>query len=212
MKIYRYNSEKLLFETTDVLFKYKIIVSCLVIFLTVLLSSFYAEKIETERLKEKIKKKEQIIALKQSRIEEIKTPLREETYIEDLYKAIGFKLTDKEYKRFSYLALKYRDQIEEAHIPATLIFWIFYKESGFNVKAKNNTSTAKGMGQMLDGTWKMTCKMAGESTKGRFNEEKQVRMTLVYLNYLYNKYGNWKGAMSEYHGGVYHYPISFLFK
>lgn len=212
MKVYKYNSEKLVFESTDVLFKYKITISCLLLLITFLLSSFINEKIRTSDLKETVTKKEQMLALKQARIEEIKQPIREETYVEDLYKNIGFKLTPQQYERFSYLATKYRNDIEKAHVPATLVWWVAFKESGFNVNAENSQSTAKGMFQFLNGTWNTMCKMKATDKGGRFNEEKQVQIMLVYLNYLYNKYGSWAKSMNEYHGGEYQYPVKFLFK
>lgn len=210
--MYKFNEEKLLFEKTNVILKYRVIIGVLILF--VFLASFSAVKtnLKKEELKEVIDLKDSVISAKNKKIEKIKTPLREETYVEDLYEAIGFKLTDKEYKRFSYLALKYRDDIEKAHVPASLIWWVAYKESRFNVNAKSTESSASGQFQFIHSSWKMSCKLAGVTTDGRFDEEKQVRIMLVYLNYLYNKYGNWEGVMNEYHGGVYHYPVNFLLK
>ena len=211
-QLFHYDNENLVYRKTNRLLKYRVIVA--VLFLSVSLLSFVAVKkeIKKEQLKEIISKKDSIILAKERRIEKIKTPLRKETYVEDLYSAISFKLTEEQYKKFSYLSLKYRNQIEEAHIPATLVWWIAFKESRFDINAKSSESTAKGMFQFLDGTWDFCCKMAGENKNGRFNEEKQVRILLTYLNYLYNKYGSWQKSMVEYHGGEYQYPIKFLFK
>ena len=205
MALFKYDSENLVYIRTNKTLKYRIIVAVLFI-------SFGATLVSAVKFKSEIGEKEKIIKEKENRIKQINTPLREETYVEDLYKAIGFKLTEDEFERFSFLALKYRNQIEEAKVPATLVFWVFYKESRFNVKAENNSSTAKGLGQMLDGTWNEMCKMKGYSIDGRFNEQKQVTVTLDYLNYLYERYGSWDKTMEAYAGFKYHYPVNFLLK
>ena len=205
MATFKYDSENLVYRRTNKILKYRIIVAVLFI-------SFGATLVSAVKFKSEIGEKEKIIKEKENRIKQINTPLREESYVEDLYKAIGFKLTEDEFERFSFLALKYRNQIEEAKVPATLVFWVFYKESRFNVKAENNNSTAKGLGQMLDGTWNEMCKMKGYSVDGRFNEQKQVTVTLDYLNYLYERYGSWDKTMEAYAGFKYHYPINFLLK
>ena len=205
MALFKYDSENLVYRRTNKTLKYRIIVAVLFI-------SFGATLVSTVKFKSEIGEKEKIIKEKENIIKQINTPLREETYVEDLYRAIGFKLTKEQYERFSFLALKYRNQIEEAKVPATLVFWVFYKESRFNVKAENNNSTAKGLGQMLDGTWNEMCKMKGYSIDGRFNEQKQVTVTLDYLNYLYERYGSWDKTMEAYAGFKYHYPVNFLLK
>lgn len=205
MEIFKFNKDKIAFQKTDILLKYKAIVAVLAILFSLTLIS--AMKLKTE-----IITKEIIIKQKEDRIKTIRTPLREENYIEDLQKAIGFKLTNKQYKEFTKLALKYKEQIEEAKVPATLVWWVACKESGFNLKAKNPDSSSKGLFGFIDGTWKEVCKMKGYGTEGRNNEEKQVRVMLDYLNYLYNKHGSWKDGMQEYHGQVYQYPTNFLFK
>ena len=205
MATFKYDSENLVYRRTNKILKYRIIVAVLFI-------SFGATLVSAVKFKSEIGEKEKIIKEKENIIKQINTPLREDTYVEDLYKAIGFKLTEDEFERFSFLALKYRNQIEEAKVPATLVFWVFYKESRFNVKAENNSSTAKGLGQMLDGTWNEMCKMKGYSIDGRFNEQKQVTVTLDYLNYLYERYGIWDKSMEAYAGFKYHYPVNFLLK
>ena len=205
MALFKYDSENLVYRRTNKTLKYRIIVAVLFI-------SFGATLVSAVKFKSEIGEKEKIIKEKENRIKQINTPLREESYVEDLYKAIGFKLTEDEFERFSFLVLKYRNQIEEAKIPATLVFWVFYKESRFNVKAENNNSTAKGLGQMLDGTWNEMCKMKGYSIDGRFNEQKQVTVTLDYLNYLYERHGSWGKTMEAYAGFKYHYPVNFLLK
>lgn len=204
-ELFHYDSEALVFRKTNRLLKYRIIVA--VLFLSVSLLSFVAVKTKAE-----IGEKERIIKEKENRIKQINSPLREEFYVEDLYKAIGFKLTKEQYDRFSFLALKYRNQIEEAKVPATLVWWTAYKESRFNVNAENKSSTAKGMYQFLSGTWNQICKMKGYNVDGRFNEQKQVTVMLDYMNYLYNKHSSWEKSVEEYHGGEYQYPVLFLMK
>lgn len=203
--IYKFNDESLLFERTYKLVKYKAIT-------TVLLLALAGSLISAMRLSTEKSYLERVVKQKEKRIALIKQPLREETYVEDLKKNIGFELTAEQYKSFEKLALKYRDKIEDAKIPATLVWWVSYKESRFDVDAKNDHSTAKGQFQFLEGTWNEMCKLKGTSKRGRFNEEKQVDIMITYLNYLYNKYGNWEQVMKEYHGGNYQYPIKFLLK
>jgi hypothetical protein len=202
---YRFNKEKLLFEKTYKVLKYKIVSIILLLCLSGTLLSAITLKSKADVLKQIVKEKEKRISL-------IKQPLREETYVKDLYNSIGFKLTPKQYKTFERLSLKYKNKIEEAKVPATLVWWIGYKESRFNPEATNKESSAKGQFQFLDGTWNTMCKLKGVSKQGRFDEEKQVDILLTYLNYLYNKYGNWSDSMKEYHGGEYQYPVTFLFK
>lgn len=210
--MYKFDKENLMFVKTNVLLKHRAIIFVL------LLSFFLVSFITIEKHKEILNKeriiyeKELVIKQKENRIKEIKAPIRKDNYVEDLYKNIGFKLTDKQYKRFSKLALKYKCKLEENHIPATLVWWVAFKESGFDINAKNSTSSAKGMFQFLDGTWNSMCKMKACSKDGRFNEEKQVDIMITYLNYLYGKYGNWEKSMNEYHGGQYQYPVNFLLK
>lgn len=205
MELFRFDKDRVAFKKTDILAKYKALVATLAILFSLTLIS--AMKLKTE-----INTKEIIIKQKEDRIKTIRTPLRKQYYIEDLQKAIGFNLTPKQHKIFVRLALKYREQIEEAKVPATLVWWVACKESGFDLKAKNPDSSSKGLFGFIDGTWEEVCKMKGYSTDGRNNEEKQVRVMLDYLNYLYNKHGSWKEGMQEYHGQVYQYPVLFLFK
>jgi cell division protein FtsL len=212
MEVFKFDKEKLVFKKTNLILKHRLIIGMLV--LSIFLLSFSMLKINDKvvELKTKIDEKEYIIESKNKKIELIKEPLREDTYIEDLYRNIGFKLTKEEYNRFSKLALKYKTDIEKAKVPATLVWWTAYKESEFNPNAKNPESTAKGMFQFLDGTWNGVCKLKGYDRSGRFDEDKQIQVMLAYLNYLYNKYGSWEKSMVEYHGGEYQYPITFLFK
>ena len=185
--------------------KYKAVSLVLLLFFSGTLISVIQTNTEKNHLEEVIKQKEKRIAL-------IKEPLREDTYIEDLYKNIGFKLNKVQYEKFSELALKYRTKIEDAKVPATLVYWVAFKESRFDVNARSSESSAKGMFQFIDGTWNSMCKFKGVSHGGRFDEEKQFDIMLVYLNHQYHKEKSWKKVMRNYHGGEYLYPTNFLFK
>ena len=208
MKTYKFNQDTLLFEEDNRLIKYKKLF-ILFLFCCVITSSvfivFAAKKAKTET------KLSEIISEKQQIIEQIKEPLREDNYVEDLYKAIGFKLTPQQYKTFSYLSLKYRNQIENAKVPATLVWWICYKESGFNINAKNSTSSAHGLFQFVSGTYKSMCKLEGKNYNDK-SEQTQVTIMLTYLNYLYNRNPSWEKVVDNYCGGKAHYPSNFLFK
>lgn len=209
MALYKYNKDSLVFEKTYKLLKYKIFSIILFLFFVGTLISAMGFKTKLERETQNLKK---VIENREKRISLINEPLRYETYVEDLYGSIGFKLTPEQYETFERLSLKYRNKIEEAKVPATLVWWVSYKESRFDIEANNKSSSAKGQFQFIDVTWNTMCKLKGVGRGGRFDEEKQVDIMLTYLNYLYNKHGNWNKSMEEYHGGVYQYPISFLFK
>lgn len=96
----------------------------------------------------------------------------------------------------------------------TLVVWIAFKESTFNVEAKNKKkgSTACGLFGFIDSTWNEMCKLKGVSTQGRFDEHKQVDILITYLNYQYNKHGSWYKVMRAYGGGNLQYPLTFLLK
>lgn len=205
MKTYKFNTEKLDYEVSNILIKYKVL-----LILTLML--FGATLMSAVSYKKEIVLKEKIIKEKEERIRLVKQPLREEYYIQDLYNAIGFKLNKTQFRKFSQLALKYRTQIEEAKVPASLVWYISYKESNFNLTAKNSKSSARGLFQIINSTWNEVCKMKGYSLDGRFNEQKQVTVVLDYLNYLYNKNGSWERVTKDYQGGEIHYTVGFLFK
>ena len=204
-ELYHYDSEALVFRKTNRLLKYRVVVA--VLFLSVSLLSFVAVKTKAE-----IGEKERIIKEKENRIKQINSPLREEFYIEDLIEAIGHNFTEKEKLQIEDLALRHREKIEKAKVPMTLIIWIAYKESRFDIKAKNPNSTACGLFGFIDVTWNEMCKLKGVGTEGRFNEDKQVDILITYLNYLYNREKDWKTVMVKYHGGELQYPFKFLLK
>jgi hypothetical protein len=185
--------------------KYRVIVAVLFI-------SFGATLVSAVQFKSEIGEKEKIIREKENRIKQISSPLREEYYVEDLIQAIGHNFTEKEKLQVEDLALKHREKIEKAKVPMSLVVWIAYKESRFDTKAKNSTSSACGLFGFVDGTWNEMCKLKGVGTEGRFNEDKQVDILITYLNYLYNKHGDWKTVMKAYGGNKLHYPFHFLVK
>jgi len=204
-ELFHYDSEALVYRKTNRLLKYRIIVA-------VLFLSFGATLISAVQFKSEISEKERIIKEKENRIKQINSPLREEFYIEDLIEAIGHNFTEKEKLQIEDLALRHREKIEKAKVPMTLVVWIAYKESRFDVKAKNPTSSACGLFGFVYGTWNEMCKLKGVGTEGRFNEDKQVDILITYLNYLYNKHGDWRAVMKAYGGNKLHYPFHFLIK
>jgi len=203
--LFKYDSENLVYKRTNKILKYRVIVAVLFI-------SFGATLISAVQFKSEIGEKEKIIREKENRIKQINSPLREEYYVEDLIQAIGHNFTEKEKLQVEDLALRHREKIEKAKVPMSLVVWIAYKESRFDIKAKNPASTACGLFGFVDGTWNEMCKLKGVGTEGRFNEDKQVDILITYLNYLYNKHGDWKAVMVKYHGGELQYPFSFLIK
>jgi hypothetical protein len=118
-------------------------------------------------------------------------------------------MTDAQEKRLKYLYFKYKDVINKHHIPNNLLWYISFRESGFNVNAKNSESSASGLFQFILSTWNAMCKYGGMDISGRFNEAKQVEVMCVYLDFLYNKYGNWKDVHSEYCGGKIVYKLPY---
>ena len=204
-ELYHYDSENLVYRRTNKILKYRVIVAVLFI-------SFGATLVSAVQFKSEIGEKEKIIREKENRIKQINSPLREEYYVEDLIQAIGHNFTEKEKLQIEDLALKHREKIEKAKVPMSLVVWIAYKESRFDIKAKNPTSSACGLFGFVDGTWNEMCKLKGVGTEGRFNEDKQVDVLITYLNYLYNQEKDWKTVMVKYHGGKLQYPFKFLIK
>jgi hypothetical protein len=203
--LFRFNDEKLVFEKTNKLLKYRLIVTLLIVCVALLTMSVV-------KYRNDVAIKEMKIAEKERRISEITTPLREESYIEDLVNAIGHNFTKTEILQIEDIAFKYKDKVEEAQVPMTLVIWIAYKESRFDHTEKNPNSSACGLFGFIDSTWNSMCKLKGTSTIGRFNRDKQVDVLLTYLNYLYGKHKDWKTVMKMYHGGSLQYPFKFLIK
>ena len=124
-------------------------------------------------------------------------------------KSINIQLSEFKEKKLRYLYFKYKQLINNHNIPANLVWYIAIKESNLDVNAKNPKSSATGLFQFINSTWKEMCKRGGMDISGRFNEEKQVKVMLTYLDFLYNKYGNWKDVHKEYVGNVIMYKLPY---
>jgi hypothetical protein len=127
----------------------------------------------------------------------------------DFRRSLPLKLTDAQEKRLHYLYFKYKDVINKHHCPSNLLWYISFKESGFNVNAKNSKSSASGLFQFILSTWNAMCKRGGMDISGRFNEAKQVEVMCVYLDYLFSKYGDWYLCHKEYSGNVMVYKLPY---
>jgi hypothetical protein len=212
MGIFKFDENDLVYKKTNILKKYKAFIGLLLIIIISLSFSSFKMFEYTNNLKKEIILKEKELNYTINKIDKIREPISENKYVEDLYNNIGFNLNPTQFSRFEYLSLKYKKLIDEKQVPATLVWWVAYKESNFKIEAQNKESSAKGMFQFIDGTWNLICKIKGYKKEGRFDEEKQVLVMLDYLNYLYNKHQSWSKVMNEYHGGEYQYPVTFLFK
>ena len=124
-------------------------------------------------------------------------------------KSINVQLSEFKEKKLRHLYFKYKQLISNHNIPANLVWYIAIKESNLDVNAKNPKSSATGLFQFINSTWKEMCKRGGMDISGRFNEEKQVKVMLFYLDFLYNKYGNWKDVHKEYVGNVIMYKLPY---
>jgi hypothetical protein len=124
-------------------------------------------------------------------------------------KSINIQLSEFKEKKLRHLYFKYKQIISNHNIPANLVWYIAIKESNLDVNAKNPKSSATGLFQFINSTWKEMCKRGGMDISGRFNEEKQVKVMLFYLDFLYNKYGNWKDVHKEYVGNVIMYKLPY---
>ena len=124
-------------------------------------------------------------------------------------KSINVQLSEFKEKKLRHLYFKYKQLISCHNIPANLVWYIAIKESNLDVNAKNPKSSATGLFQFINSTWKEMCKRGGMDISGRFNEEKQVKVMLFYLDFLYNKYGNWKDVHKEYVGNVIMYKLPY---
>ena len=124
-------------------------------------------------------------------------------------KSINIQLSEFKEKKLRHLYFKYKQLISNHNIPANLVWYIAIKESNLDVNAKNPKSSATGLFQFINSTWKEMCKRSGMDISGRFNEEKQVKVMLTYLDFLYNKYGNWKDVHKEYVGNVIMYKLPY---
>jgi hypothetical protein len=131
------------------------------------------------------------------------------TEYSDFRKSLPITLTQDQEKRLHYLYFKYKHVIELHHVPANLVWYIAFKESNFKTTVQNNNSSAKGMFQFIDLTWNNMCKRGGLNTSGRNHEDKQVKVMCIYLDYLFDKYHDWKKVHEEYCGGVINYTLPY---
>lgn len=127
----------------------------------------------------------------------------------DFRRSLPLKLTLKEEKRLNYLYFTYKSLIDKHHCPHNLLWYIAFKESRLSLNAKNSSSSAKGMFQFINGTWNAMCKRGGMDVLNRYSEEKQVKVACIYLDYLFDKYKDWKKVHSEYCGGVILYTLPY---
>jgi hypothetical protein len=127
----------------------------------------------------------------------------------DFRRSLPLKLTLKEEKRLNYLYFTHKSLIDKHHCPHNLLWYIAFKESRLNLNAKNSSSSAKGMFQFINGTWNAMCKRGGMDVLNRYSEEKQVKIMCIYLDYLFDKYKDWKKVHSEYCRGVILYTLPY---
>ena len=189
--------------------KYRVLTTVLVSLTLFTVFSFVPEN---KLLQEDILLKEQIIKEKEEEILKAKAKIKTENYVENITNKIGHKFTKSEIRQIEEFTDTYREVIEEARIPMSLVIWIAYKESNFNHLAKNPKSSASGLFGFIDGTWNSMAKIGGVSNSGRYDKDKQVKMLTIYLNYLYRQKKDWKATMVMYHGGQLQYSVKFLDK
>ena len=85
-----------------------------------------------------------------------------------------------DYQRYAIDQLTKQDKLEQW----SCLYELWNRESNWRPKAKNKTSTAMGIPQLLDGTWKNI------GIKPTWNGRKQIDAGLVYLEHRYGKTGN----------------------
>ena len=189
--------------------KYRVLTTVLVSLTLFTVFSFVPEN---KLLQEDILLKEQIIKEKEEEILKAKVKIKTENYVENITNKIGHKFTKSEIRQIEEFTDSYREVVEEARIPMSLVIWIAYKESNFNHLAKNPKSSASGLFGFIDGTWNSMAKIGGVSNSGRYDKDKQVKMLTIYLNYLYRKEKDWKAVLVAFSGGELQYSVKFLDK
>lgn len=204
--MYSYNPKTLQFEPNNN-FKKLIALLILLLFLVfLLLSSSISKGQMVEKLKKATDVQNKIINILQNKP---KDSVEEYMFFRNSLKH-SINPTPQEEKRLKHLYFKYKDLINAYKVPHNLVWYKAFKESRLNPNAKNNSSSAKGMFQFIDETWKVMCKKGGLNVAGRLNEAQQVEVMCIYLNYLYDKYGNWERVHNEYCGGVLTYSVPKL--
>jgi hypothetical protein len=209
--MYKFNQEKLLWEIDEEKqIKYNFFKkSTIGIVITFLVAVLYFDS-NAQKQKDTILVQKSKIDTLQMYLNHLQTTGQDSaTEYADFRRSLPLKMTDAQEKRLKYLYFKYKDVINKHHCPHNLIWYIGFKESGLNVNAKNLESSARGLFQFISSTWNAMCKHGGMDISGRFNEAKQVEVMCVYLDFLYNKYGNWKDVHSEYCGGKIIYKLPY---
>ncbi len=201
--MYNFNQETLLWEK-DPKFNHVVLFLICSICLIFFLLSFTIKKTEIlDKVSLENDKKDTIISLLTNQHKDSAQEYAD--FRGSLGKAIDPTIEEETLLKKKYF--KYKRLINAYKVPHNLLWFIAFKESRLNPKADNRSSSAKGMFQFIDGTWKEMCKKGGKDLKGRLDEAQQVEVMCIYLNYLYEKYGNWERVHNEYVGGVKHYHL-----
>lgn len=98
-------------------------------------------------------------------------------------------------------------------IPKPILLAVFEKESEFKPDAKNGSSSATGLGQLLHSTARNVCSRSGEhyDPKRLTEPEYNIRLTSYYLSQdLYRWRKSWPKSLSDYKGGDSDYAKDVL--
>ena len=106
-------------------------------------------------------------------------PIAEITNVVHPNKGLVVAYYQNDYQRFAIDELIKRDNLEQ--YPCLYELWM--RESNWRPKAKNKESTAMGIPQLLDSTWKNI------GHKPTWDGNKQVLAGLAYLDHRYGKKG-----------------------
>jgi murein DD-endopeptidase MepM/ murein hydrolase activator NlpD len=87
-----------------------------------------------------------------------------------------------------------KQQAQRIGAPPELFLGLLDHESGWNPFAKNPKSTAEGIGQHLDNSWKME----GGSPEDRNNPWKNIELAANHLQRKYKDVGDWETAVNHY--------------
>jgi hypothetical protein len=108
----------------------------------------------------------------------LKTPTGQQLVSPPHGKVIAYYEND--YQLYAIEQLIKQDKLEQW----SCLYELWTKESNWRPKAKNKTSSAMGIPQLLDSTWKNI------GIKPSWNGRKQIDAGLVYLGHRYGKTGN----------------------
>lgn len=209
--MYKLNPETLLWELDEqTVFEFNTLKKLLIVLMVGIIFFMFYFNSYAQKTKDTILQQQNEIKCLKSNLEHFQIKSQDSvTEYKDFRKTLPLKLTTQEEKRLHYLYFKYKDLINKHHCPHNLIWYIAYKESNFKVDAKNSKSTATGLFQFILGTWNNMCKRGGMSTAGRQNEAKQVEVMCIYLDYLFEKYKDWRKVHNEYCGGKIVYKLPY---